>query len=136
MQNLKDMKDISNLDDIKVFVNGFYQEVRNDETLAPIFNSRIAPDQWDKHLQRMYDFWNSILFFQKGYKGNPFSKHAQLPIDAYHFDRWTSLFKKIIDDNFQGPVAEETKVRAKRIAMVFLSKLNHQRNIPSFQPVM
>ena len=122
------MNDISNLDDIKTFVDGFYTEIRKDEILGPIFRSRIADNEWDNHLQRMYSFWNSIIFFQKGYKGNPFSKHAQLPIHAHHFERWTVLFRKIIEENFHGQVADETKARAERIAMVFMRKLDHLRN--------
>src|SRR5690606_40895496 len=40
-------------------VHGFYDRVRADEVLAPIFNARIA--DWGPHLERMCDFWSSKI---------------------------------------------------------------------------
>jgi len=117
------MKDIENMDDIKVFVYKFYDLVKTDPLLFPIFASRIADDDWDSHLKRMCDFWNTVLFFQKAYKGNPFSKHADLSIHPEHFQKWTLLFKNTIDDNFSGPVADGTKNRVDKMAMAFMGKL-------------
>jgi len=60
------MKDIENLNDIQVFVYEFYDLVKEDQMLSPIFASRIADDDWGDHLKRMCDFWNTVLFFNKG----------------------------------------------------------------------
>ena len=38
---MEETKDIMTLGDIKKLVNNFYEKVRNDELLAPIFNERI-----------------------------------------------------------------------------------------------
>lgn len=128
--------DIKDIDDIKIFVDAFYQKVREDDLLGPIFALRIAFDDWGKHLDRMYDFWNTVLFFQRSYKGNPFSKHAQLPIESEHFDRWLHLFTSTIDNNFEGNVAEKTKDRAGKMAMMFESRLEHLRDNPNYKLIV
>ena len=130
------MKDIENKEDIKVFVNGFYDKVREDELLAPVFASRIPDENWGMHLEKMYGFWNTILFFQKEYKGNPFAKHIGLGATKIHFDRWVALFQKTIDENFSGPHAEEAKMRGDRMAQIFQVKLAHIADNPGFKPVM
>jgi hemoglobin len=63
--------DIRNKQDIETFVNNFYDKVRENELLAPVFNSKIPSENWPAHLQRMYAFWNAILFAEKGFDGNP-----------------------------------------------------------------
>ena len=117
------MKDIEDLEDIKTFVDAFYAKIRADELLAPVFALKIASSEWDKHLQRMYNFWNTVLFFQRSYKGNPFSKHTQLPIEYQHFTQWILLFETTIDEHFKGDKANEVKSRANKMASMFLSKL-------------
>ena len=117
------MEDIQDLSDIKVFVDGFYAKVREDELLEPVFSSKIAPDEWQLHLNRMYGFWHAVLFYEHAYQGNPFTKHASLPLTPQHFERWLLLFTETIDENFQGPHAEDAKMKAGRIASVFQGKL-------------
>ena len=45
-------KEIENLEDIKLLVNGFYDSVRKDELLSPIFN-KIIVDKWPEHLEKV-----------------------------------------------------------------------------------
>lgn len=118
------MRDIANLADIQTFVDGFYGKVRNNALLAPVFASRIADEAWPAHLQRMYAFWNAILFAERGFNGNPMQKHLQLPIGAPHFSQWLSLFGQTIDEHFSGPKAEEAKERAASIAQIMQSKIS------------
>lgn len=115
-------KDIKNIEDIKLFVNSFYDRVNKDKTLSYIFND-FSKVNWDKHLPRMYSFWSTLLFGEKSYKGSPFDKHIPLPVEKAHFARWVELFEATIDDLFQGEMAEHTKMRAKTIAWTFQSKL-------------
>ena len=115
--------DIQNIDDIKVFVDGFYAKVRENAQLAPVFASRIKDEDWPAHLQRMYAFWNAILFAETGFNGNPMQKHMSLPIDKSHFDQWLVLFRSTIDENFAGPKAEEAKKRAASIADIMNFKI-------------
>ena len=57
----------------------------------------------------MYKFWNAALFGVSGFKGNPFAKHAPLPIATEHFNRWLFLFNEIIHNSFEGEMATDTK---------------------------
>lgn len=134
--NKSSINDIENIDDIKVFIDAFYEKIREDDLLGPLFALRIVSDAWDKHLNRMYDFWNTILFFQKNYKGNPFSKHACLPIDSTHFDRWIYLFKLTIDDNFEGEVADKINDKAEKMAMMFTMKLEYLKAHPNYKSIV
>lgn len=123
------MKDITGIDDIKLFVDDFYAKVRKDELIGPIF-SEVIGDNWQPHLDKMYAFWNSVLFGEAGYKGNPFSKHAPLKIWRDHFERWLLLFGETIDKYFEGPVAEDTKKRAGLMAEVFIHRLLNMKGGP------
>ena len=122
------MKEITGLEDIRLFVNEFYGKVREDELVGPVFANVIT--NWQPHLEKMYAFWNAVLFGAPGFKGNPFAKHAPLPIAPEHFGRWLELFAETIDANFTGPMAEETKQRAGLMAAMFMSKLGKMRNNP------
>lgn len=118
------MKDIETLDDIRLLVDEFYGKVRGDELLGPIFDEKIG-DHWDRHLDIMYRFWQTVLLEEgKTYFGNPFMKHASLPIFENHFQRWLSLWKETLKEHFQGPLAEEAYNRAEKMAYIFRVKLD------------
>jgi len=119
--------DIQNKGDIENFVNGFYNKVRRDEILSPVFATKIPNAAWPAHLQRMYDFWNAILFAETGFHGNPMQKHLGLPVDEKHFGRWLLLFNQTIDECFSGPKAEEAKTRAASIAGIMNFKIENFR---------
>lgn len=121
------MKDIEGKEDIITFVDDFYGEVRKDELLAPIFESKIGED-WDVHLEKMYDFWNTILFSKGGYKSSPFQKHEALPVSRKHFERWLELFETVLKRKFAGVQTEETIKRAQVIGWTFWSKIAHYQS--------
>jgi|TARA_B110000967_G_C18898265_1_gene572454 hemoglobin len=120
------MKDITTREDIELMVDTFYDEVRKDELLGPIFNS-VIKDGWSKHLKTMSDFWQTVLFHQIAYKGSPFPHHRELPIDAQHFERWILHFNNSINKNFEGKIAEDAKWRASKMAEMFMYKLSSNR---------
>ncbi|MET4139756.1 hemoglobin [Pedobacter sp. UYP1] len=113
--------DIKNLKDITLFVDGFYRKVQHDELIGPVFAGAIQ--DWAPHLEQMYRFWNAALFGVPGFRGNPFAKHAPLPIQEKHFERWLSLFSVTIDENFEGTIATEAKNRAQVMAEMFIHRL-------------
>ena len=119
--------DIGTKDDVKLMVDTFYEKVNNDDLLSSVFNDHSKVD-WDIHLPKMYDFWNTLLFANGNYKGSPFAKHLELPVDSSHFKHWIDIFCKNIDEHFVGEVADQTKLRAKSIAWTFESKLEHLKN--------
>ncbi|MBU0695935.1 MAG: group III truncated hemoglobin [Bacteroidetes bacterium] len=115
------MKDIKDLKDIQIFVDQFYQKVREDQFIGPIFLAQI--EDWEPHLNKMYGFWNAALFGVPGFKGNPFAKHAPLGLKPNHFTRWIALFNQVIDQNFEGVMAAEVKNRAQLMATMFMKRL-------------
>ncbi len=50
----------------------------------------------------MYRFWESMLFRTGNYQGAPFPKHAVLPVEQAHFERWVMLFVETVNENFSG----------------------------------
>ncbi len=121
--------DILSLDDIKNLVDSFYDKVRKDELIGPIFDERIQ-DRWPTHLAKMYSFWQTVLLGEHTYYGSPFPPHAQLPIDEVHFNKWLDLFYETLDEHFTGKIAEEAKWRANKMAQMFQYKLQHYKNSP------
>lgn len=115
-------KDLTTLADIQVMVDAFYDQVNQDDLLAPVFND-VAQVNWAKHLPLMYSFWNRVLFAEGDYRGKPFPKHLPLPINEAHFERWVALFDANMDALFEGPIADDAKLRARSIAHVFQAKL-------------
>ena len=118
--------DIISEEDVVLLVNTFYDKVKLDEDLSPIFNG-VIKDNWNKHLDKMYKFWQTILLNEPKYKGSPFAPHAKLPVNKSHFDKWILLFSESIDENFTGEKAEEAKSRANQMAQVFHHKIDYLR---------
>jgi hemoglobin len=116
------MNDICQRSDVELLVNSFYDKVKSDELLAPVF----AHVDWPTHLPVMYNFWSSMLLGDDTYKGNPFQKHMNLPVQSAHFDRWLLHFITTVDEHFAGIKADETKSRARDIAAVFQFKMGLQ----------
>lgn len=112
-------RDIQNRDDVVRMVDLFYDKVRQDELLAPVFSQLV----WPKHMPTMYSFWSSILLGDQSYQGNPFQKHIDLPITGAHFERWLKLFTQAVQECAEGPVANEAVNRAKTIAALFQHRL-------------
>lgn len=123
-------KEITELNDIKKLVNTFYEKVQKDDLLKDIFNN-VIQNRWPQHLDKMYNFWQTILLNEHSYNGSPFLPHAELPVNNSHFDRWRELFFETIDENFTGPTANEAKWRADKMAEMFLTKIEHYKDNPS-----
>lgn len=89
---------------IERLVRAFYDQVRDDRLLGPVFASKI--EDWEPHLQKMFAFWSSVALMTGRYHGQPMVKHIPLPIDARHFNRWLSLFAKTAGDVCPPAAAE------------------------------
>lgn len=99
---------------IERLVRGFYDRVRADEVLGPVFDARIT--EWEPHLRRMCAFWSSVVLMSGTYSGQPMKMHAPLPVDARHFDRWLALFAQAAREICPAPAAAHFMDRARRIA--------------------
>jgi hemoglobin len=97
-------------------VHGFYDRVRADPVLAPVFAARIGEADWPAHLGRMVRFWSAVILMDGGYHGRPMQAHATLPVDAAHFDRWLALFRDTAAALAPARAAAEFVERAERIA--------------------
>ena len=107
-------------------VDAFYDKVRLDDLIGPIFNE-VIQNNWKTHLEKMYTFWQTILLEDYTYSGRPFPPHANLPVNQLHFDRWKKLFTEIVQLNFEGQKADEAIWRADKMATMFLSKITYFR---------
>lgn len=95
-------------------VDGFYERVRADPLIGPVFNDRIS--DWGPHLEQMRLFWSSVALMSGVYHGRPMPKHLPLPVDARHFDRWLELFEATARDLCPPAAADHFIERARRIA--------------------
>ncbi len=102
---------------ISELVETFYQRVRADPDLGPIFDHVIG-DNWDPHLARMKNFWASVALNAGLYSGKPVPKHQQLSnVTPKHFETWLSLFHQTLKDTAPTPGAVLYFMeRAERIA--------------------
>ena len=128
-ERLTDAKrtDIQGRDEIVLLVDSFYDRVRADDVIGPIFNDVVELD-WSAHLPKMYAFWQTVLFRDGGFRGDPIGKHARLvpmtDMGRDKFDRWLELFSATVDDLFEGENAEHIKRCAADMANVIHSKIN------------
>ena len=112
-------KDIQNRTDISVLVHQFYDQIRADEEISPYFNELIS--DWDSHLEKLTDFWETNLFGIRKYKGNPIAvhnkvdKHFQEKITPYEFGIWLNYWFQTLDSLFEGENATILKNRARRM---------------------
>ena len=129
--------DILGRDEIVRLVDRFYEKVRSDETLGFIFD-KVAHVDWPAHLPKMYDFWQTVLFRDGGFRGDPIGKHARLVpltnMGREQFDHWLELFEETVDELFTGENATHIKACAADMANVIHSKINatpDERHDPS-----
>lgn len=101
---------------ISRFVESFYDRIRADALLGPIFAERIA--DWPWHLDRMKRFWRSILMNSGEFSGNPMAKHLAIPgLEERHFAHWLDLFYATLRELEQNPAATQLiGMRARMIA--------------------
>jgi hemoglobin len=101
---------------IATLVDRFYERVRADAVLGPIFN-RVIGERWDGHLAKLKDFWSSVTMMSGRYKGTPFQAHQRIAgLTAAHFDRWLMLWRDTARDLLAPDVAAAFIDRAERIA--------------------
>lgn len=101
-------------DKLTQLVHRFYDKVRADAVLGPIFASRIS--HWGPHLQRMVEFWSSVALMTGRFHGTPIQVHASLPVEWDHFERWLMLFSETATETCPPEGVTHVVERAERIA--------------------
>lgn len=104
--------------EITSLVWDFYDRIRLDEMLGPIFSAHIQ--NWDEHLGIMVRFWSSLLLKTATYQGSPMAKHMCLGhLEAAHFEQWLRLFKETCAERENSAMGEQALTFAQRIARSF-----------------
>lgn len=103
-------------EDIARLVPAFYERVRQDPVLGPIFNGAI--DDWPHHLGKLQDFWSSVMLTTGRYKGQPMVAHVrhEQQMTADNFARWLALWRQVSSDLLSPTAAAAVQERAERIA--------------------
>ena len=99
---------------IERLVRAFYDRIRDDALLGPVFAARIV--DWEPHLQKMCAFWSSLTLMSGRYHGQPMRMHLPLPVGARHFDRWLELFEATAREICPPRAADHFIERAHRVA--------------------
>ncbi|BDU17916.1 group III truncated hemoglobin [Lysobacter auxotrophicus] len=94
-------------------VDRFYERVRADPELGPVFNAAI--DDWPEHKRMLTQFWSSVALGTRSYRGNPMAAHRPHPIRAEHFDRWLSLWRETARDVLPPDQVERVYAYAEKI---------------------
>ena len=87
---------------IHAVVHGFYGRIRQDPALGPIFNRVIPAEAWPAHLQKMCDFWSSVMLMSGRFHGAPMPAHLRIEtqtgegLNGRHFARWLHLFAETV----------------------------------------
>src|SRR5699024_9506841 len=104
-----DKKEIRGREEVSLLVRTFYNtKIRRDETLGPIFNSIV--EDWEEHLEKLTDFWESNLFRSRKYFGNPMLAHISVDekenntVEMRHFGIWLNHWYQTIDELFEGEI--------------------------------
>ena len=124
--------DINTRNDVKQLVVTFYEKVRRDAVLGPIFNQVIS--NWEEHFDLLTDFWETQLFLQRKYDGNPVTAHQEVDdkinnsITSEHFGLWLNIWFETIDQLFEGETSWIAKNRAQKMStMLFLKIFEHRK---------
>ncbi len=97
-------------------VLSFYDSIRQDDLLGPVFGPRID-GHWEDHLTTMVDFWSSVILTSGRYQGQPLSVHGQLGhIGPAMWQRWIALFTNAARENCPPYGAQVMIQRAEQIA--------------------
>src|SRR3954469_20763519 len=80
---------------LRQVILSFYEKVRRDAVLGPVFAEAIG-DDWDPHIERIMLFWLTATRLGRGYDGRNFMPlHVRdRSIRADQLPRWLALFRE------------------------------------------
>lgn len=119
-------------EEISNLVDRFYEKVRLDPEIGPVFNEAV--EDWPTHLSLLKDFWSTVLFTEHRYKGNPLSTHLKLQLEPPHFRRWLTLFAETAQQVMPPEHAAIVIAKSQRIAENFKMAIAYQRENPRPEP--
>ena len=103
-------------DSLRFLLRAFYEKIRHDPQLAPVFAATIG-GRWDAHIARMCSFWGSAMGSSTRYKGDMLAAHKRINrLSPALFERWLKLFDETVREHFVGEPAEALRDRARKTA--------------------
>ena len=99
--------------DIARLVDRFYDRVRADPVLGPVFNPAV--DDWEEHKRTLVSFWSSVALGTRSYRGNPMAAHRPHPIREDHFAHWLALWREVVEAELPPEYAAQMIEHATRI---------------------
>ena len=98
---------------LATLVDRFYEKVRADPMLGPVFNAAVH--DWDEHRRTLVSFWSSVALGTQSYRGSPMSAHRPHPIRGEHFDHWLELWRETAREMLEEDAAVRMIDYAERI---------------------
>lgn len=126
-------KEIENRADVNFLVHQFYAKIRADQEIGFYFNTIIK--DWDAHLEKLTDFWETNLFGIRKFKGNPIVAHNKVDqhfngqITANEFGIWLNYWFQTLDELFEGENVTVLKDRARRMGSFFYLNMFKNRSV-------
>lgn len=101
---------------LATLVDCFYDRVRRDPLIGPIFNDAIG--DWPHHIEKLCQFWSSVMLSSGAYKGNPVAEHLKHVdrITPDMFERWLALWAETTAELMPPDAAQALQAKAARIA--------------------
>ena len=127
MNSTNEKPDLLGRPGIVKLVDAFYGKVRADEGLGHVFDG-VAKVNWETHLPKIRDFWDTVIFRAGTFRGNRLAVHAKLLAETELpwalFERWLELFLETVDELYAGENAGHIVRSAEDMAGVIYSKIH------------
>lgn len=116
----RELPDLVDRADVEALLRSFYGQVLVDEVLAEPFAEVRETTGLDSHIPVMADFWETMLFHVRRYRGRVQDVHRQVhdrtALSTRHFIRWLTTWYTSVDAMYAGPFADRAKTQAARVA--------------------
>jgi hemoglobin len=112
--------------DLPPLLAAFYDRVRADPLLGPVFEGAV--DDWPHHLALLVRFWSSVMLTSGRYKGNPVAAHLRHAdqITPAMFSRWLALWRQTTGELLSASAALAMQAKADRIGESLQLALAHR----------
>lgn len=102
---------------VRKVITSFYDKVRNDAVLGPVFAEAIG-DDWDAHIERIVLFWLTATRLGRGYDGRRFMpahlRNGSIRVDQ--LSHWLELFRNTAAEQCSPQIASVLVDIAERMA--------------------